>query len=125
MTGQNGDCNAQKLINGEIIEGGDLNYIEKEAYSHIVVHIASAAHKDFKQFLVLSNDTDVAMYTLAYFHVFKTTNVKKIWVTFGIHERQRHIPVYKLAEIFGTDRLRALLKAHILTGCYVTSKNES
>ena len=70
--------------------GDDLNYIEKEAYSHIVVHIASAANKDLKQFLVLSNGTDVAMYTLAYFHVFKTTNVNKIWVKFGIHERQRH-----------------------------------
>ena len=30
--------------------GDDLNYIEKEAYSHIVVHIASAANKDLKQF---------------------------------------------------------------------------
>ena len=66
--------------------GDDLNYIEKEAYSHIVVHIASAANKDLKQFLVLSNSTDVAMYTLAYFHVFKTTNVMKIWVKLGIHE---------------------------------------
>ena len=65
------------------------------------------------------------MYTLAYFHVFKTTNVNKIWVTFGIHKRQRHIPVYQLAEILGTDRLRALLKTHILTGCDVTNKTGS
>ena len=103
----------------------DLNYIEKEAYSHIVVHITSAANKDFKQFLVLSNGTVVVMYTLAYLHVFKTTNVNKIWVKFGIRERQIHIPVYQLAEILGTERLRALLKAHILTGCDVTSKTGS
>ena len=75
-----------------------------------------------KQFLVLSNDTDVAIYTLAYFHAFKTTTVRKIWVKFVIHERQRHIPVYQLAEILGTERLRALLKAHILIGCDVTRK---
>ena len=86
MIDQNGDCNAQKLINDEVIEREGLNYIEKEPYFHIVVHIASAAHKDLKQFLVLSNSTDVAMYTLAYFHVFKTTSVMKIWVKFGIHE---------------------------------------
>ena len=73
MIDQNGDCNAQKLINDEIIERKGLNYIEKEPYSHTVVHIASAAHKNLKQFLVLLNDTDVAMYILAYFHVFKTT----------------------------------------------------
>ena len=90
VTDQNGDCNAQKLINDEIIERGNLNYIEKEAYSHIAVHIASVAHKDLKQFLVLSNGTDVAMYTLVYFHLFKTTNVNKIWMKFGIHKRQRH-----------------------------------
>ena len=47
-TDQNGDCNAQKLVNDEIIERDDQNYIEKEAYSHIVVNIASAANKDLK-----------------------------------------------------------------------------
>ena len=122
MIDQNGDCNAQKLINDEVIEREGLNYIEKEPYSHIVVHIASAAHKDLKQFLVLLNDTDVAMYILAYFHVFKTTDVNKIWVTFGIHERQTDIPVYQLAEILGTQRLGALLNVHILTACDVTNK---
>ena len=50
MTDQNGDCNAQKLINDEIIERDDLNYIEKETYSHIVVHIASVAHKVWSNF---------------------------------------------------------------------------
>ena len=65
------------------------------------------------------------MYTLAYFHVFKTTNVNKVWVKFGIHERLIHIPVYHLAEILEAERLRALLKAHILTGCDVTSKTGS
>ena len=100
----------------------DLNYIEEETYYQIVVHIASVAHKDLKQFLVLSNDKDVAMYTLGYFHVFKTTNVNKIWVAFEIHERQKHIPVYPLAVILGTERLRTLLKSHNLTGCDVFSK---
>ena len=37
----------------------------------------------------------------------------------------RDIPVYQFAEILGTERLRALLKAHILTGCDVTSKTGS
>ena len=62
---------------------------EKEAYSHIAIHIASVANKDLKQFLVLSNGTNVAMYFLAYFCVFKTMNVNKIWVKFGIHKYQR------------------------------------
>ena len=49
-------------------------------------------------------------------------NVSKIWVKFGILERRRYKPVHQLAEILGTERSRALLKAHILTGRDVTSK---
>ena len=74
----------------EIIERGDLNCIEEEADSRIVLHIAYAAKKDVRQFLVLSNGTDVVMYNLAYYHVYKTMNVNKIWVKFGILEPQRH-----------------------------------
>ena len=111
-----------KLINDEIIERDDLKYIEKEAYCLIVLHIASAVRKDLKEFLVVSNDTDVVMYNLAYFYMFKTMNVNKIWVKFGIHERQRYIPVYQLGDILGTEKSLALLKEHILTRCDVTSK---
>ena len=49
-------------------------------------------------------------------------NVNKIWVKFGILERQRHITVYQLTEILGTKKSRVLHKANILTGCDVTSK---
>ena len=44
----------------------------------MIVHIVSAANKDLKQVVVLSNGTDVVMDTLAYFHVFKTTNLNRI-----------------------------------------------
>ena len=67
-------------MNDKIIERDNLKYTEKEAFSRIVLHIASAAKKDLKQFLVLSNDTDVVMYKLAYFYVFKRMNVNKIWI---------------------------------------------
>ena len=70
--------------------------MEKEAFSRVVLHIASAAKKGLKQFLVLLN--------LVYFHVFKTMNVNRTCVKFGIHECQRHIPVYQLAEILGTEK---------------------
>ena len=42
-------------------------------------------------------------------------NVNKIWVKFRIRERQRHIPLHRLAKILGAEKLRALLNAHILT----------
>ena len=52
-------------------------------------------------------------------------NVNKIWVKFGILERQRHITVYQLTEILGTKKSRVLLNAHILSGCDVASKTGS
>ena len=55
-------------------------------------------------------------------HVYKTMNINKIWVKFGILERQRHTTVYQLTEILGTKKSRVLHKANILTGCDVTSK---
>ena len=48
-------------------------------------------------------------------------NVNENWLKFRIHERQRHTPVHRLAEILGREKLRALLKAHILTVCDVTN----
>ena len=81
VTDKDGACNAQELINDEIIERDDLSCLEVEADSRIVLHIACAAKKDFKQFLVLSNDTDVVMYSLAYFHVYNECqqNLGQIW----------------------------------------------
>ena len=52
-------------------------------------------------------------------------NINKIWVKFGILERQRHITVYQLTEILGTKKSRVLLQAHILSGCDVASKTGS
>ena len=39
----------------------------------------------------------------------------------GIHESQRHAPVYQLTEILGPKKSRALLKARILTERDVTN----
>ena len=75
VTNKDGVCNAQELINDEIIERDDRKCTEDEADSRIFLYIASAAKKDFKQFLVLSNHNNVLMYNLPYFHIFKSINV--------------------------------------------------
>ena len=83
VTDKDSICNAQKLINDEIIERDDLNCIKEEADFRIVLHTYCAPKKDFRQFLVLSSDTDIAIYDLAYY-VYKTMNINKIRVLFGI-----------------------------------------
>ena len=77
ITDKDGICNAKELINDKIIDRHNLKCIEEDADSQIVLHIAKAGKKDFKQFLVLSNDNNVIMYNLGYFYVFKTINVNK------------------------------------------------
>ena len=48
VTDKDGVCNAQELINHDIIERDDLSCIEEEANSRILLHIACAAKKDFR-----------------------------------------------------------------------------
>ena len=69
------------------LERDDIKYIEKEAYLCIVVHVASAAKDDLKRYLVLSNDTDVVIYNLAYLFCLKnkfqenSDEIRNLWTT--------------------------------------------
>ena len=101
------------------------NCMEGEADSQLILHVANARAQGFKNFFVLSNDSDVVTYLSAYFDKFKTKNVEKIRVKYGLKERQRHIPIHCLADIFGSGKSRVLPKTHILTGCDFTSKVRS
>ena len=71
VTNKDGVCNAQELINDEIIERDDRKCTEDEADSRIFLYITSAAKKDFKQFLVLSNHNNVLMYKFTLFSYFQ------------------------------------------------------
>ena len=74
---------------------------------------------------MLSNDSDVVTYISPYFDQFKTKNIEKIQVKYGLKEREQHAPIHRLADILESDRSRALLKTHVLTGYDFTSKVES
>ena len=85
---QNGDCNAQKLINDEIIERDNhIKYIEKKAYSHIVLHIVFQCCK--QRFEAISSSIEWGGCFYVQFSLFACVR----------NQRQRHISVYQLAEI--------------------------
>ena len=46
----------------------------------------------------------------------------EIWVKFGTGDSTRMIPIHTLFDIQGNDVSRSIMKAHILSGCDVTSK---
>ena len=45
-----------------------------------------------------------------------------MWVYFGTNEEKNDIPIHLKAERFGEVKSLAFLKAHILTGCDMTSR---
>ena len=111
-----------EIIKDEVNQRLNLNCMEEEADSRLNLHVANARAEGFKNFLVLSDDSDVVTYLSAYFDQFKTKNVEKIRVKYGLKKRKRHIPIHRLADISGSNKSRALLKTDILTGCDFTSK---
>ena len=56
----------------------DANCTEEEADTWLLLHVANSRAETFKDFLVLSNDSDVVTYLSAYFDQFKTKNVVEI-----------------------------------------------
>ena len=99
VTDSDGSFDGLEMINGEVNQRADLNCIGEESDSRLILHVANTKAEDFKNFLVLSNDSDVVTYLSAYFDQFKTKNVEKVRVKCGLKERQRHTPVHCLGDI--------------------------
>ena len=66
----------------------------------MISHIANAGKEHYERIIVFSNDTDVAIYNLAYFEQFRNEEIKEISVRFGIPERTRNIPIHCIAEFY-------------------------
>ena len=113
------------MINDEVNQRAELNCIEGAADSRLILHVANAKIKCFRNFLVLSNDSDVGSYLLPYFDQFKTKNDEKIGVKCELKVCHRHLLIHHLAEILGSGNSRAFLETLILTGCNFTSKVRS
>ena len=100
----------------------DFNSELEEADVRIVPHISKAIENGCKRVVVLSNDTDVVILLLNYIHHFSSIGLSELWIRFGTSDKTRHIPIHKLGEVLGSNMCSIILKAHILTGCDVTSK---
>ena len=59
---------------------------------------------------------------LHYVNVFMKNGLKKILILYGTGNTRRFIPVHKIYEKLGNSVSSVILKAHILTGCDLTSK---
>ena len=100
-----------ELYQGDIQVCPDLYSTIEEADSCIIPYVQKAIMRGVKRVIVHSNDTDVLVYLLYYMHYF-----------INLGKEKRYIPIQKLGDLLGPQQCKIALKAHVLTGCDVTSK---
>ena len=125
MTSYNSDNEAVsciEVINGTVCEQLSLDLDIEEADARIVPHVASAIENGSKRIVVSSNDTDVFSLLLHHMHTFFSDGMEELWVRFGTSSNTRHIPLHTLSNMNGPTVSSVILKAHVLSGCDVTSK---
>ena len=95
----------------------------EEADSRMILHINwSVTFQKYKNFVVLSNDTDVLVLILHYFKQFKLHGIEKLWIRMGTGASKRLIPIHHLYQRMPRPLVKVLLAAHFGTGCDTLSK---
>ena len=100
----------------------DLDADIEEADLRLIPHAFHATQEMAKRVVILSNDTDVLVLGLHYFHVLCHQGMKELWMRGGVGDSTRYIPLHTLAEKIGHDMCQVLPALHTLTGCDTTSK---
>ena len=94
----------------------------EEADMRIIPRVYNSIINGTKRVVVLSIDTYVVVLLLYFMPEFLSKGVIELWVKYGSDNNERFIPIHLLANRIGYDMCHIILKAHILTGCDVTSK---
>ena len=94
----------------------------EEADMRILPHMYHGILHGYKQIIVTSNDSDVFALILFYMPRFLLDGLVELWLKFRTGTNTRFLLMHILCEKLGHEMCSVLLKAHILTGCDVTSK---
>ena len=116
------DLQPFKLFDGFVIGVPDLNIQIKEADLRLVLHALHAAQDGFKRIVILSQDTDVLILCLHNWISLTSYGLEELWVTAGLGDTLRYIPVHTLAIQLGATLCQVLPAVHTLTECDYTSK---
>ena len=93
-----------------------LNWTE-EADSRLVLHVEWAVReKQCQRVVVLSNDTDTFALLLHYAPYLQTEGLKELWQQYGTGEKRHMLPLQQAVSQLGAPLVKAVIKAHILTG---------
>ena len=87
----------------------------EEADYRIILHVAEQARNGIKKVYIRTNDTDVLVLSVAFYH--KIPGLQDLWLAFGRAKSFRNIPVHVIARKLGSAKCKALLGFHAFTGC--------
>ena len=87
----------------------------EEADYRIILHVADQARNNIKKVSIRTNDTDVLVLSVAFFH--KIPGLQELWLAFGRAKSFRYIPVHVIARKLGAPKCKALLGFYAFTGC--------
>ena len=84
------------LTDGESYEQPNPYSSIEEADSRIIPHIFEAVKNGSMRIMVLSNDTDVAVYNIAHYERFRDEGMSELWIRFGAWRQRFEIYHYTL-----------------------------
>ena len=90
----------------------------EEADTRIFVHLNDPVRKGCSNIAIRAPHTDIIILASA---LFEDIVAHKLWVHFGTNKRLRIIPLHDIFEILGSQRCKALLFFHALTGADSTA----
>ena len=122
MSNKNDSSKCIQIINGVTNERPDLDNHIEEADMRIKRHSANSIESGLKNVVVVSNVTDLCALLLHYTPLFIKSGLTELWLKYGVGPKVRLIHLHILIARLDQNFLDVLLKAHILTGCDVTSK---
>ena len=99
----------------------DLALNLEEADQRIILSLYKTVTEGCKKAIVLCNDADVLALLLYYIHEFMSNGLSELWMKSGIGDSSRLIPLHFLASQLGPRVCFLIIKAHVLTGCDITS----
>ena len=90
----------------------------EEADTRIFVHLKDAVRKGCSNIAIRATDTDIIILASA---LFEDIAAQKLWVHFGTNKHLRIIPIHDIFERLCSQRYKALLFFHALTGADSTA----
>ena len=85
----------------------------EEFDTRVMLNAANAVSNGYKRILIITNDTDIIVLGISFF---SDIGADKLWVSFGIANKLRNIPIYDICSTMSSAKAKTLPAFPALTG---------